>query len=167
MRKSIFIIICTISVGAVSCFGQSKTVNQVKENTTDDAVLQIVDKYLNIIFVENNNGIGLSDVLAKDFVFDDPFTVARGASDFIAKAQGWIKTSKTFQMEKQFVDKNSVSSVYSITVRTPSGKMETFQLNDCVEIMDGKISKERVYFFDPLKFAKAMGFLDTYVKPYQ
>jgi SnoaL-like domain len=156
-----------ISFVVLSGFGQSKkTVNQVK-NSTNMEPLEIVNKYLNIIFVENNNGEGLSDILAKDFVFDDPFTVARGAKDFISKTQNWIKTSKTFKMEKQFVDNNSVCSLYLITVQTPNGKTETFQLNDCVELRDDKISQERVYFFDPLKFAKTMGFLDNYVKAYQ
>jgi len=70
-------------------------------------------------------------------------------------------------MEKQLSTKNSVCSLYSIDVQTPNGNTETFQLNDYVELNDGKISKEQVYFFDPLKFAKAMGFFDSYVKAYQ
>lgn len=70
-------------------------------------------------------------------------------------------------MEKQFVDKNSVCSLYSMDVQTPDGNTETFQLNDYVEVSNGKISKETVYFFNPLKFAKAMGFLDNYLKAYQ
>lgn len=129
--------------------------------------IKIVNKYLDIMFVENNNGAGLSDILAHDFVFDDPFTVARGANDFISKTQDWIKTKKTLRMEKQLVDKNSVCSLYSIDVQTPKGNTETFQLNDYVELRDGKISKEKVYFFNPVQFAKAMGFLDTYIKGYQ
>lgn len=129
----------------------------------------IVNKYLNIIFVENNNGAGLSDILAEDFVFNDPFTKAHSATAFIDNpaTQNWINTKKTFTMEHQLITKNAVCSLYSIVVQTPGGKKETFQLNDYVELRDGKISKEQVYFFDPLKFAKAMGFLDAYVKTYQ
>jgi hypothetical protein len=131
--------------------------------------LEIVNKYLNIIFVENKNGVGLSDLLAEDFVFNDPFTNASSAKEFIDNpaTQNWIKTGKTLSMEKQLVNENSVCSLYSIAVQTPNGKAEIFQLNDYVELTNGKISKERVYFSDPLQFAKAMGFLDSYVKAYQ
>jgi len=55
------------------------------KNISNITSLEIVNKYLNIIFVENNNGEGLSDILADDFVFDDPFSPARGAKDFISK----------------------------------------------------------------------------------
>lgn len=165
MRKTI--IVCGILVSVIAGFGQNTIPStQTNKLSSNDPVV-IVTKYLNIIFVENKNGEGLSDILAKDFVFDDPFNVARSADEFISKTQGWIKTKKTLKMEKQFVDKNSVYSIYTIEVQTPKGDMESFQLNDYVDVKDGKIAKERVYVFDPLKFAKAMGFLDKYVKAYQ
>ena len=130
---------------------------------------EIVNKYLNIIFIENRNGAGLSDILAEDFVFNDPFTNALSAKDFMNNpaTQNWIKTRKTFRMEKQLIVKNSVCSFYSIDVQTADGNTATFQLSDYVELTDGKISKEKVYFFDPLQFAKSMGFFDGFVKAYQ
>lgn len=148
-------------------FAQDKIPATQTKKQTDMQSVDIVNKYLNIIFVENNNGAGLSDILAKDFVFDDPFNVARNADEFISKTQNWIKTKKTLKMEKQLVNKNSVCSLYTIEVQTPKGDTQSFKLNDYVEVTDGKISKETVYVFDPLKFAKAMGFLDNYVKAYQ
>jgi hypothetical protein len=168
MFKSI-ILILSISLAAPSGFGHSaKSITQFKKSNYMEPS-EIVNKYLNIIFVENKNGEGLSDLLAEDFVFNDPFTKALSAKGFIDNpaTQNWIKTKKTLRMEKQLITKNSVCSLYSIDVQTPNGNTETFQLNDYVELHDGKISKERVYFFDPLKFAKAMGFLDSYVKAYQ
>jgi ketosteroid isomerase-like protein len=168
MFKSI-ILILGISFASPSGFRQSaNSITQFKKPNYMESS-EIVNKYLNIIFVENNNGAGLSDILAEDFVFNDPFTKALSAKDFIDNpaTQNWIKTRKKFRMEKQLIIKNSVCSLYSIDVQTPNGNTETFQLNDYVELNDGKISKERVYFFDPLKFAKAMGFFDSYVKAYQ
>ncbi len=130
--------------------------------------IELVNRYLNIIFVENNKGHGLVQLLAEDFVFNDPFTKAFSASGFIESpaTQNWIKTKKILRMEKQFVDDHSVCSLYSIDVQTPSGKMHTFRLNDFVECHEGKISKETVYFFDPLKFAQSMGFSDFYLTAY-
>lgn len=161
------IVVFGILLTVVSGLGQSATPSTQTKKQTDMELLAIVNKYLNIIFVEDKNGAGLSDILTKDFVFDDPFTVARSAEEFISKTQNWIKTKKAFTMEKQFVDKNSVCSLYSVTVKTQNGDTASFQLNDYVEIQNGKISKERVYFSDPVKFAKAMGFLDIYLKSYQ
>jgi ketosteroid isomerase-like protein len=168
MFKTI-IIISGISLAAQYGFGQSsKSITQFKKSNYMEPS-EIVNKYLNIIFVENKNGAGLSDLLAENFVFNDPFTKALTAKDFINNpaTQNWINTKKTFKMEKQLVAENSVCSLYSIEVQTRNGSNETFQLNDFVELHDGKISKETVFFFDPLKFAKAMGFFDTYVRAYQ
>ncbi len=136
------------------------------KNISNITSLEIVNKYLNIIFVENNNGEGLSDILADDFVFDDPFSPARGAKDFISKTQNWIKAKKSIQMEKQFTDGNNICSIYSMGVVTPAGDTASFQLADYIALLGGKIAKERVYFSDPVKFAKAMGFMDAYLKKY-
>lgn len=96
--------------------------------------LQIVNKYLDIIFVENNNGESLSSILADDFVFGDPFTKATGAQDFISKTKNWIEIKKSIQMQTQFADSNKVCSIYNIEVLTPSGDNAGFQLADYIEL---------------------------------
>ncbi len=128
--------------------------------------LEIVNKYLHIIFVENNHGQGLSDLLKNDFVFDDPFGKSRGAADFIAYAQRWISLKKSITMEKQFVDGKAVCSLYLIEVPTATGDKAIFHLADYVELEDGKMTREQVFFDDQIKFAKAMGYLDEYLKKY-
>jgi hypothetical protein len=167
MKRSFIYLWAASLFFAGSIFAQTNSSNSKTINTVNMKPAEIVNRYLNIIFVENNKGAGLSDLLAEDFVFDDPFTIARGANDFISKAQMWIETKKTYTMEKQFADDSSVCSIYSIDVQTPAGKIETFELSDYVIVQDSKITNERVYFSDPVKFAKAMGFLDNYVKAYQ
>jgi len=82
------------------------------------------------------------------------------------KTQNWIKAKKSIQMEKQFTDGNNICSIYSMGVVTPAGDTASFQLADYIALLGGKIAKERVYFSDPVKFAKAMGFMDTYLKKY-
>lgn len=126
--------------------------------------LDIVNKYLDIIF--SKNGEGLSDILMKNFIFDDPFTVARNAGEFIEKSAGWVRAEKSILMEKQFLDGNQTCSIYTIETRTPSGSKERFRLADYIEVRDDQISKERVYFFDQVAFAASMGFKDAFLKKY-
>jgi len=141
--------------------------SQKKENIMETKnPLEIVNKYLNIIFVENKNGEGLTDMLTEDFSFDDPFSKSSSAKAFITNSQPWIKTKKTLRMQKQFVDSNLVCSIYTIDVLTLSGKTESFDLADYIELRNGKIAKEKVYFFDQVKFTKAMGFMEEYLKQY-
>jgi len=128
--------------------------------------LEIVERYLNIVLVENNHGKGLEDVLTEDFVFDDPFGKASSAREFLGNSQRWIDTPKSFQMEKQFIDGNQVCSVYRIDVTTPSGVKVGVDLVDVVELRASRISKEKVYFANPVQFAKDMGFLSVYLEPF-
>ena len=67
--------------------------------------LEIVNKYLNIFFEENKNGVGLSDLLAEDFVFNDPFTNGTSTKEFMDNpaTQNWIKTRKTLSMGKTII----------------------------------------------------------------
>jgi len=128
--------------------------------------LEIVERYLNIVLVENNHGKGLEDLLTEDFVFDDPFGKASSAREFLGNSQRWIDTPKSFQMEKQFIDGNQVCSVYRIDVTTPSGVKVGVDLVDVVELRASRISKEKVYFANPVQFAKDMGFLSVYLEPF-
>ena len=128
--------------------------------------LEIVDKYLNIVLVQNKHGKGLEDLLTEDFVFDDPFGRASSAREFLGNSQPWIDTPKSFRMERQFIDGDHVCSVYRIDVTTPSGGMAGVDVVDVVELRGNRIAKERVYFANPVQFAKDMGFLSAYVKPF-
>ena len=166
MNKTIILISSITLFLSFNSFGQNTKSGKETKNQSGLKSLEIVNKYLNIIFVENKNGEGLSDILASNFVFDDPFSPARGASDFISKTQNWIKAKKTIQMEKQFADVNNVCSIYNIGVVTQSGDTAYFKLADYVKLLDGKIIIEQVFFDDPVKFAKAMGFMDFYLKKY-
>jgi len=166
MNKIIIFIIGITLCLSLNSFGQNTKPNTAIKTQLDLKSLEIVNKYLNIIFVENKNGEGLSDILATDFVFDDPFSPARGAKDFISKTQNWIKAKKTIQMEKQFADGNNVCSIYNIGVVTPSGDTANFRLADYIKLLNGKIIMEQAFFADPVKFAKTMGFMDFYLKKY-
>lgn len=126
--------------------------------------LDIINKYLDIIFFKK--GVGLSEILVKNFIFDDPFTLAKSAEEFIEKRAGWVQAEKSISIEKQFSNGNQTCSVYTIGTMTPSGSKEKFKLADYIEMQDDQISKERVYFFDQVAFAQSMGFKNEYLKKY-
>jgi|GEM_PF-5319225 len=127
----------------------------------------IVNRYLNIMLVENNHGSGLENILSEDFVFDDPFGKASSAREFIDYSQRWIATPKSFRMQRQLLEGNVVVSMYTIDVVTPSGAGASFEVVDVVELRAGKIAKEKVFFANPVKFAKDMGFASEYLKQFQ
>lgn len=127
--------------------------------------LEIVNQYLDIVF--SKNGEGLSGILNENFNFHDPFVIeAISAADFISKCKGWMEVPKTIKMEKQFADRELTCSLYSVELITPSGTKASFQLTDYIEVNDHEIVSERVYFFDPAAFAKAMGFMQDYMQKY-
>jgi ketosteroid isomerase-like protein len=131
------------------------------------STVAIVNKYLNIMLVENNHGKGLETILSEDFVFDDPFGKASSAREFIRNTQRWIDTRKSFRMQQQFIDGTHVFSLYTIDVVTPSGTQTSAEVVDLVELRAGRIAREKVYFANPVKFAKDMGFVSEYLKQFQ
>jgi hypothetical protein len=131
------------------------------------SAIAIVNKYLNIMLVEINHGKGLENILSDDFVFDDPFGKASSAREFIGNSQRWIDTRKSFRMQQQFIDGTHVCSLYTIDVVTASGTRISADVVDLVELRAGLIAKEKVYFANPVRFAKDMGFLSDYLKQMQ
>jgi hypothetical protein len=166
MNKIIIFIIGVTLSSSINSFGQDSKSDAKIENHLGLKSLEIVNKYLHIVFIENKNGEGLSDILAADFIFDDPFMHVSGPEAFISQGQNWIKAKKTIQIENQFSEGNNVCSIYNIGIVTPAGETANFQLVDHVKLLNGKIIKEQVYFSDPVKFAKAMGFMDVYLNKY-
>jgi ketosteroid isomerase-like protein len=144
---------------------------QEKEPQSPEAAsaAALVNRYLKVMMVENKHGAGLADLLDDGFVFEDPFV---GRSDsahrFIdnAQVQRWIDTPKSFRMQRQLVDGHHVCSTYAIDVVGPSGTAASYDVVDVVEVRGDRIANEAVYFANPLKFAKDMGFGAAYVKPF-
>lgn len=116
--------------------------------------IDIVNNYFDIL--ENKKGEGLADVITEDVTFDGIFVKASGRQDFVNKFQSWVQLKKKYHTIKQFVDGNQVCSIQEIDITTPTGAKTKMELADWIELRDGKIANERVYF-DPREFGKAMG----------
>jgi hypothetical protein len=155
-------------VGHLACACAHTPKNGVQGGESANAVA-LVNRYLTIVMAENNHGAGLTDILDADFAFEDPFVGrSESALKFIDNPQvrRWIDTRKSVRMQQQLVDGNRVCSVYAIEAAGTSGTSASYDVIDVVEVHGNRITKERVYFANPLKFAKDMGFATSYVKPY-
>lgn len=152
---------------AAAAFATVTPAHGKEDRSMNAKTTAVVSRYLRIVLVENNQGKGLEDILAPDFAFDDPFGKASSASEFIASTQRWIATKKTLNVRRQVVDGNWVWSDLELHVTTPSGQTSVVNLIDVVQLRDDRITKENVYFANPVQFAKDMGFLEDYLKHFQ
>jgi ketosteroid isomerase-like protein len=59
-------------------------------------------------------------------------------------------------MLRQFENGNDVCSIYEMDIATPSGGMMTIELTDWIQVADGRVAKQKIYY-DPREFAKAFG----------
>ena len=157
-----------IALALAGFLGSTHSIAKELESMHTKTATAIVNKYLNIMLVENNQGRGLETILSEDFTFADPFGKASSAAEFIGngQTQRWIATRKSFRMQRQFADGNHVCSVYVIDVVMPSAATASFEVVDLIEIRSDRIAKEKVYFANPVQFAKEMGFLSEYLKQF-
>jgi ketosteroid isomerase-like protein len=59
-------------------------------------------------------------------------------------------------MLRQFENGDAVCSIYMLTMGTPAGDELTVTVADWMEVADGRIAAQRIYF-DPREFAQAFG----------
>lgn len=98
----------------------------------------------------------LSSLVADNVTFDGPFFHARGADEFTTGMQQWMQLPKSYDMQQQFAAGDDICSLYEVTVTSPSGKTVVIPMADVIEVHEGKIVRERVYF-DPTEWAQALG----------
>jgi ketosteroid isomerase-like protein len=57
-------------------------------------------------------------------------------------------------MLRQFENGNAVCSIYELRMATPAGGELTMTMADWIDVADGKVAAQRIYF-DPREFAQA------------
>ena len=128
------------------------------------SAVAIVNQYLDIMLVQNSQGKGLEHLLTEDFQFDDPFGRASSMREFTSYVQRWIATPKSLHMKHHFVDGDQVCSIYTIDVANASGARASFDIADVFELRGNRIAREKVFFANPVEFARHMGFVSDYLK---
>lgn len=105
---------------------------------------------------ESKKGKGLEDVITKDMTFDGPLMKFNGAKEYIDSTKQFLQMHRATRMHKQFENGNDVCSIYEMDVATPAGGMITLEIVDWVQVINGKVAKQKI-FYDPREFAKAFG----------
>jgi ketosteroid isomerase-like protein len=104
----------------------------------------------------NKTGEGLAELVTDDVTFEGPLFQATCATEFLQGMKKWIQVPKTYHIHKQFVTENETCSIYSVEVVSPAGEQIRIEMADWIELRDGKVARERVYF-DPREWAQALG----------
>jgi ketosteroid isomerase-like protein len=105
----------------------------------------------------NNRRIDeIAGLVSDEVTFDGPLMQARGAREYLAMNEQLLGFHHETKMLRQFEDGDDVCSIYELTMATPAGDEQVLTLADWIEVADGKIASQRIYF-DPRKFAQAFG----------
>jgi ketosteroid isomerase-like protein len=98
----------------------------------------------------------LRGLVADDVSFVGPTMQASGAAEYVGMNEQLLGFHRETRMLQQFEQNGSVCSIYELDMSTPAGDLLTITMADWLEIADGKIKSQQIYF-DPREFAAAFG----------
>jgi len=101
----------------------------------------------------------LQDVRAlvhEDVTFVGPMMQATGSQEYMAAIERLLGFQNGRKMLQQFEDGDDACSLYELSVITPAGASLTLPIADWIQVKNGKIAAQRIYF-DPREFAHAFG----------
>jgi ketosteroid isomerase-like protein len=98
----------------------------------------------------------LAELVSENVTFEGPVMQARGAREYLAMNEQLLGFHRGTTMLRQFENGDAVCSIYELTMATPAGGELTLTLADWIEVADGKIASQRIYY-DPREFAQAFG----------
>jgi ketosteroid isomerase-like protein len=89
-------------------------------------------------------------------IFDGPVMHAHGAREYRAMNEQLLSFHRGTTMLRQFESGDAVCSIYEMAMATPAGGELAMTIADWMEVADGKIASQRIYF-DAREFAQAFG----------
>jgi ketosteroid isomerase-like protein len=98
----------------------------------------------------------LAGLIREDVTFDGPVMQARGAREYLTMNEQLLGFHRGTTMLRQFENGDAVCSIYELTMGTPAGGDLTLTVADWMEVADGRIAAQRIYF-DPREFTQAFG----------
>ena len=98
----------------------------------------------------------LAELVSDDVTFDGPLMHARGAAEYLAMNEQLLGFHRQTTMLRQFEGDEAVCSIYELTMATPAGGELMLTIADWIEVADGRVAAQRIYF-DPRAFAQAFG----------
>jgi ketosteroid isomerase-like protein len=116
--------------------------------------LDVVHRFFDI--TENKKGEGLKDVLTHDMEFVGSLMKTSGAKEYVDSTRQFLQMHRATRMMRQFENGDDACSIYEMDIATPAGGMLTLEITDWIQVEDGKVAKQKIYY-DPREFAKAFG----------
>ncbi len=102
----------------------------------------------------NRRSDELAGLVSEDITFEGPVMNTRGARDYLSMNERLLGFHRDTTMLRQFENGDAVCSIYELTMATPAGDELTLPMADWIEVADGKIASQRIYF-DPREFTHA------------
>jgi ketosteroid isomerase-like protein len=133
--------------------GYSAALEALKERL-EQRPLDVVNRFYEATSARRSDE--LAGLVSEDVTFDGPVMQARGAREYLAMNEQLLGFHRDTTMLRQFEDRGDVCSIYELTMRTPAGGELTLTVADWMEVADGRIAAQRIYF-DPREFAQAFG----------
>lgn len=99
---------------------------------------------------------GLEALITKDMRFTGPLASVSGAEEYVGLLQSFLPAVAGWKLLGQLEDGDNVSTFYELQVNTPTGQTLTIPTAEWVQLSDGRISEQRIYY-DPREFAAAFG----------
>jgi ketosteroid isomerase-like protein/uncharacterized protein YndB with AHSA1/START domain len=116
--------------------------------------LDVVNRFYEA--TSNRRSDELAGLVNDDVTFEGPVMQARGALEYLAMNEQLLGFHRETTMLRQFENGDAVCSIYMLTMGTPAGDELTVTVADWMEVADGRIAAQRIYF-DPREFAQAFG----------
>jgi ketosteroid isomerase-like protein/uncharacterized protein YndB with AHSA1/START domain len=102
----------------------------------------------------NRRSDELAGLVSEDVTFEGPVMNTRGAPDYLSMNEQLLGFHRDTTMLRQFENGDAVCSIYELKMATPAGDELAVTMADWIEVADGKIASQRIYF-DPREFAYA------------
>ncbi|HWS46665.1 MAG TPA: nuclear transport factor 2 family protein [Acidimicrobiia bacterium] len=88
---------------------------------------------------------GAAELLDDDFAFEGPILQSTGKADFLTGSAAAAAMARGCEIHRQWVDGNSVCSVYDFKVETPMGT-GSIAMAEWSVIKDGRLVSSRLIF---------------------
>ncbi len=96
----------------------------------------------------------LRALVSEDVTFTGPLMRTTGSKEYVAMNEQLLGFHSGTRILHQFEHGDDVCSIYELSMTTPAGGSLTVPIADWIQVKNGKIAAQRIYF-DPREFAQA------------
>src|SRR5262245_50571880 len=109
-----------------------------------DTPLDIVNRFYQAFYDRRIKD--MRALLSEHVTLVTPSLKLTGSAAYVAAAERFLQVPCGIKMVRQFRDEDEVCSIYEQTLTPPAGNSVTVPVADWIEVKDGHIAAQRVYF---------------------